>query len=139
MATNSEVPAGLRLSFVIHCWADIAFAVPLFIAPVAVLELAGWQHVDPYTARLTAAALFGIGIESLLGRDAPASSFRAMLTLKVIWSFTAVVGIAWSLYDGLQGRPFFGWLTLGVFVCFHGLWVYWRLRLEREPWGAGAL
>ena len=45
---SRSIPAGLRTSFVLHFWADIIFAIPLFVAPVMVLELVGWQHVDPY-------------------------------------------------------------------------------------------
>jgi hypothetical protein len=132
MSTQSPVPRALRAWFVVHFWADILFAVPLFIAPVAVLELLGWRQVDPFTARLAAAALFGIGIESLLGRNAEIEVFKSMLNLKVIWSATATIGIAWSLLDGVQGRPFFGWVVLGIFAGFHGLWLYWRLRLSRQ-------
>ncbi len=130
MDNSVSVPAALRRWFVVHFWADILFAVPLFIAPVAVLELFGWQAVDPYSARLTAAALFGIGIESLLGRNGGVEAFRTMLNLKVIWSATATIGIGWSLYDGIQGRPAMAWVILGVFLGFHLLWQYWRFKLR---------
>ncbi|MCO4760956.1 MAG: hypothetical protein KC502_05590 [Myxococcales bacterium] len=129
---TSSVPGALRKWFVVHFWADILFALPLFVAPQAVLSLVGWQQVDPITARLVAAALFGIGIESLLGRNADAESFRTMLNLKVIWSATASVGIAWSIAEGAHGRPPFAWLVLGIFVVFHLLWVYWRLRMRQD-------
>ncbi len=125
------VPKALRTWFVIHFWADILFALPLFVAPVAVLQLVGWQQVDPITARLVAAALFGIGIESLLGRNQDAEGFLPMLNLKVIWSLTASIGIAWSILEGAHGRPLFAWLTLGIFVGFHFVWVYWRMRLGK--------
>ncbi len=128
---DERVPGALRMAFVIHFWADILFALPLFVAPVMLLELVGWQQVDPITARLVAAALFGIGIESLLGRNADAQSFVTMLNLKVIWSATASLGILWSILEGAHGRPLFAWLVLGIFVVFHGVWVYWRLRLGR--------
>ena len=126
----NDVPKALRWWFVVHFWADILFAIPLFVAPHAVLTLVGWQHIDPITARLVAAALFGIGIESLLGRNADAESFRTMLNLKVIWSATASIGIAWSIAEDAHGRPLFSWLILGVFVVFHALWVFWRLRMR---------
>ena len=125
------VPKALRTWFVIHFWADILFALPLFLAPTLVLSLAGWQQVDPYTARLVAAALFGIGIESLLGRNANATSFLTMLNLKVIWSGTASLGIAWSLLEAPHGRPLFAWLTLAIFVGFHGVWRFWRNRMRK--------
>jgi hypothetical protein len=43
-------------------------------------------------------ALFGVGIESFLGRDAPVEVYRGMLNLKLIWSVASVLGIAlWLL------------------------------------------
>lgn len=124
-----EIPKALRTWFVIHFVIDVVFALPLMAAPVWTLELFGWQAVDPYTTRIAAAALFGIGIESFLGRNAGVESFRNMLTLKVIWSLAAVVGVGWSLVQGVQGRPLFAWLVLAIFVGFNFLWVYWRRRL----------
>lgn len=129
-AAADPVPQALRTAFVIHFWADVLFALPLFVAPEPVLTLVGWQSVDPFTTRLVAAALFGIGIESWLGRNGDASAFRTMLTLKVIWSATAVLGLAWSMLEGAQGRPLFGWVVLGIFVVFHGLWLYWWRRMR---------
>lgn len=130
MSQNQDVPSALRAWFVVHFVADVLFALPLFLAPTVALTWAGWQHIDPISARLVAAALFGIGIESLIGRNANRESFRTMLNLKVIWSATATVGIAWSMVDGAHGRPLMGWLVLGVFAAFHVLWLYWRLRLR---------
>src|SRR5216683_1878366 len=78
------VPRSLRSWFVVHFWADILFAVPLFFAPRLFLGLLGWPAVDPIATRLVAAALFGIGIQSLLGRAEDAATFRALLNLKII-------------------------------------------------------
>ena len=130
MRQGQDVPSALRAWFVVHFIADVVFALPLFFAPNVVLTWAGWQHVDPISTRLVAAALFGIGIESLIGRNANRESFRAMLNLKVIWSAMATAGIAWSMADGAHGRPLMGWLILGVFAAFHVLWLYWRLQLR---------
>ena len=79
------VPEKLRFWFVIHFVIDILFAIPLFIAPEWMLTIFGWHTVDPLTSRLVAAALFGIGIESYLGRNAGIEYFRGMLNLKLIW------------------------------------------------------
>lgn len=106
-------------------------ALPLFFIPVMFFEMLGWQEVDPYASRVVAAALFGIGIESLLGRNADASAFMAMLNLKVIWSGVTVVGIAWTLAQSPQGRPFGAWAILATFLLFHCVWLYWRQRLKK--------
>jgi len=105
------------------------FAVPLFIAPEWMLTLFGWQNVDPLTSRMVAAALFGIGIESFLGRYAQVDVFRGMLNLKLIWSFGAVLGILISLIQA-GGGPFMGWVVMGIFVAFFFLWAYYRLKLR---------
>ena len=130
-AERDIVPPMLRTWFVIHFWADILFALPLFFAPYKVLGMVGWTAVDPITARLVAAALFGIGIESLIGRNAAAEGFLPMLNLKVIWSFSASLGILMSMLEGAHDGALFGWLTLGIFATFHAVWVYWRLRLGK--------
>jgi hypothetical protein len=124
----SEVPPSLRRWFAVHFAADLAAAVPLFLAPGAVLGLLGWQAVDPLASRLVAAALLGIGIESLLGRGADAATFRAMLNLKIIWSGAATLGCLWSQLQ--DGGPWGGWAILTIFVGSHALWVHYRLRLR---------
>lgn len=122
------VPVGLRRWFVAHFWADLLAALPLFVAPRQVLGWLGWTAVDPIATRLVAAALFGIGIESYLGRNADVEAFRGMLNLKVIWSAAAVLGVLWSL---LEGGPTAGWAVLAIFVAFHVIWLRYRLLLGR--------
>lgn len=122
-----SLPKTLRWWFVVHFVADVLFAVPLFLAPRAFLGALGWTAVDPVATRLVAAALFGIGIQSLIGRDESPATFRAMLNLKIIWSAFATVGLVWSQ---LEGGPVFGWAFVGVFGAFNALWssLRWRLR-----------
>ena len=122
------VPKALRTWFVVHFVLDIAFAIPLLVAPVFFLETFGWTEVDPLTARLVGAALVGIGTESLLGRNADVASFLTMLRLKILWSGTASVGILVSM---LQGAPTMGWLFLVIFVGFNIIWTYWYRTLRQ--------
>jgi hypothetical protein len=129
-AETTLVPQALRRWFVIHFVTDMVFAIPMMIAPVRLLTLFGWEAVDPFMTRLAAAALFGIGIESYLGRHAGAESYRTMLTLKVIWSLGAIVAAGVSLAQGLHGRPLMLWAVLVIFLGFNGVWVYWRVRLR---------
>jgi len=122
------VPDGLRRWFVIHCIVDVLFAVPLLIAPRALLTLFSGTQFDPFTARLVAAALFGIGLESYLGRNAGVEAMRGMLNLKIIWSAFAVIGMSVTLLSG-QG-PRFGWVLVAIFLAFNVLWGSYRLRLR---------
>ncbi len=125
---TSGVPRALRGWFIMHFWVDIVFAVPLFIAPQWFLGQLGWTVIDPSTARITAAALFGIGIQSLLGRNESRTTYRAFLTLKVIWSTFATAGLAVSALEG--GPPALWALTL-FWAVFCGAWWSWRIRLAR--------
>jgi hypothetical protein len=122
------VPKALRAWFVVHCVADLAVAVPLFFAPEAFLGALGWTEIDPAASRLVAAALFGIGIQSYLGRNEPRDAFRAMLNVKVIWSSVATAGLVWFQ---VTGGPPLGWAFVATFAAFHVLWVYWRRQLAR--------
>ncbi len=127
--STSEVPRSLRNWFVLHFALDVLLAIPLMLAPVATLRFFGWQVVDPIATRIVAAALFGIGIESYLGRNAGIEAYKGMLNLKIIWSSAAVIGFLVSLLQGAQGSPFWAWVALVVFLLFNLLWVYWRRRL----------
>lgn len=129
----TTVPPALRRWFVVHFVADLIFAVPLLLAPVATLRALGWTAIDPVVARLVGAALAGIGTESLLGRNGSVEAFRSMLRLKCIWSGAATLGLALSILDG---APRMTWAFLAVFVAFGALWNYYRLKLssgERAP------
>jgi len=129
---EAAVPNGLRTWFVVHFVVDLLFAIPMMIAPVATLTLFGWQTIDPFTTRIVAAALFGIGIESWLGRNAGREAYQGMLNLKIIWSSAVIIGLAWSLLDGYQGELFFPLLILALFLAFNLLWLYWRRRLAQQ-------
>lgn len=123
------VSRSLRTWFVVHFWADMLFGVPLLVAPAALMDLFGWTVVDPFTARLVGAALLGIGGVSLLVRDAGVETYRTLLGLKLIWSASAVVGMVVTLAQG--EAPPAGWLFVGIFALFFGVWAYHRARLAR--------
>jgi hypothetical protein len=124
---SDAVPNGLRTWFVIHFVADVLFAIPLLFFPRWLLPLFGWGTYDPIMSRLVGAALMGIGVESLLGRNADSDTFRAMLNLKIIWASSALfafgVGIA-------EGAVPIAWVLLGIFFVFWCVWVYYRLVLR---------
>ena len=92
----AKIPASLRTWFLIHFAVDWLFALPMMFAPVATLELLGWDSVDPASTRLVAAALLAIGGESLRMRKAGLEVYRVMLDLKLIWSAGAMLGLGWS-------------------------------------------
>lgn len=126
------VPKYLRISFIIHFLVDISVAIPLFIMPVAILSFFGWPVIDPVLTRLFAAALFGIGIESFLGRNADPETFDNMLNLKIIWSFFAVLGISLSILQNPALNNILSWIGLVTFLSFNFLWVYFKLLLYKQ-------
>ncbi len=128
-----QVPPTLRIWFIVHAVVDLVVAVPLFVAPAAVLRHFGWTCIDPVSTRIAAAALFAIGGQSFLGRNDGVQTYRAMLSLKVLWSIAAVVGLVVSIGEG---APPAAWAFLCLFITFSGVWVHHAIRfrqLERAP------
>lgn len=132
MNSKTQIPQSIKKWFVVHFIADTLFAVPLFIAPVFLLKILNWQIIDPLMARMVAAALFGIGIESLLCIKLGTDAFIAMLNLKIIWSFAAITGLIIGLIQGLFGSTVVGLVLLLIFTAFNILWIYWRLYFKKQ-------
>jgi hypothetical protein len=115
--------------FLAHGIVDLVIAIPLLVAPVAFLEWLGWADIDVFTARIVAAALIAIGVESLLGYRAEFYAVRAMLNLKILWAVAAIVGILWSALAA-SDVPWGTWPILGLFVVFLISWIVWRIRVS---------
>lgn len=123
------VPRSLRIWFIVHFVADMLFAIPLFVAPVWFMGLFGFALVEPMTARLVAAALFGIGGVSFVVRNQGRETFISLLSLKTIWSLAAIIGIAMSI---AEGAPRSAWLFLAIFSIFSSVWSYFLLELKKH-------
>ena len=132
-SSHIHVSPLLRGFFVIHFVADILFALPLFLCPEWTMTQFGWTvgTIDPLTVRLVACALFGIGIESLLGKNASDQVYLAMLNLKSIWSVTATISIAWSIMEWKGEVAWGAWLFLLIFSSFCLIWNGYRIHLRR--------
>ena len=123
-----QVPSALRTWFLVHFVVDLLFALPLFLIPKQFLEFFGIL-ADPMLARVVGAALLAIGGASLLAYKRDVEAYDVLLTLKIIWSVSAILGIAISLY---KGAPKSGVLFLGLFAVFAGLWIYYKLILRYD-------
>ena len=123
----AAVPRSLREWFVAHFAVHLLVAVPLFFAPRLVLGALGWITIDPVAARLVAAALFAIGGRSFFMRNAGPEVYRELIALKLVWSFAAAAGLAWS---AVQGAPIFTWALAAGFGGFFLVWSYWWRRLS---------
>jgi hypothetical protein len=125
---NDSVPNGLRTWFFIHFVADVLFAIPLLFFPQTLLNIFGWGTYDPILSRLVGAALMGIGVESLLGRNASVETFRGMLNLKVIWASSALFAFGAGIAEDAAAP--IAWVLMGIFAVFWCVWVYYRLKLK---------
>jgi len=123
-----DIPASLRTWFVVHFAVDLAAAVPLLLVPGRALGLLGWTCVDPVASRLCGAALLGIGVASLGTHRHGAGAYRAMLSLKVVWSLAAI----FALLAGIAGgAPPAAWAFLSIFIAFSGIWMSYAIRLRQ--------
>ena len=118
-------PASLRTWFRVHCAIDLVAALPLLLFPQRILGLLGWTAIDPVATRLCGAALLGIGGASVLVDRHGLAGYRALLGLKVIWSWRrssrSLAGIA-------DGAPPAAWAFLSIFIAFSG-----DLDVVRDP------
>lgn len=121
------VPPQLRFWFLVHFAADIIFAVPLIFFPEIFMGFWGFESADMLTARLTGAALAGIGGNSLFMHKKGIGEFNTMLTLKIIWSVAAIVSIIMTI---AEGGPDSLYLFLAIFMFFSMLWIYWKYRIQ---------
>jgi hypothetical protein len=123
-----DVPPSLRLWFVVHAAVDLVAALPLLVAPAAVLGRLGWTCVDPVAVRLVGAALLAIGGQSFLMRNAGLEAYRVMVGLKVIWSLAACFGLVSAI---AVGAPPITWAFLGIFIAFAGIWAHHAIRFRQ--------
>src|SRR3989344_8427676 len=130
MKNPKEVPKYLKIWFLIHFIIDYLFAIPLLLFPVTFLKFLGWTTIDTLLARLISAALIGIGGVSLLENKSSLESYNSLLTLKILFSTTAIIGIVISITEGNKIK--FVWLLLTIFVLFSVLWIYYKIKISRN-------
>lgn len=121
------IPQSLKTWFVIHFIADYVFAIPLLFFPETFLGYFGWTAYDPIATKLVASALFAIGGISLLHRNASREVMKTMLSLKLIWSGSVIIGLllVFTTASGLLWN-----LVFSTFLVFFLLWGYYYKRLK---------
>jgi len=124
---SREVSRSLRIWFVVHFVVDIVFAVPLIFFPDWIFGLFGIGAVEPVTAGLLGAGLIGIGGASLFAYKKGKESFDILLTLKILWSLSAIHVLLFSI---LNGGPKSLWLITAIFVVFSAVWIYYKIKLK---------
>ncbi len=122
-----KIPRSLRVWFFIHFLIDYIFAIPVFFFPFQTLSFFGWNAIDPISARLAAAALFGIGGISLISIHSEAAVYKNLLILKIVFSFFAVSGVLFTIFT--VGAPLLSWAVLAAFAIFCSVWTYYYLAI----------
>jgi hypothetical protein len=123
-----DVPRGLRVWFLIHFIVDLLFAIPLIFFPDFVLPLFDIHAYDLLTPRLVGAALIGIGGTSFVVRNEGGLVFNALLNLKILWSFSAILSIAFYV---MEGGSKMAWIPLAFFFVFAVVWNYYKFILNK--------
>lgn len=122
-----SVPSSLRIWFKIHFLVDILFAFPLLFFPVWFLNLFGFIIIETLTPRLVGAALIGIGGTSLLLNKKGPETYNTLLSLKILWSISAIIGIILTLLESAQKSLY---LFLLIFIIFSSIWIYYKIRIK---------
>ncbi len=123
----NKIPRALQVWFVIHFVVDILFGIPLLLFPQWTLQLVGIAESQFLTARLVGAALIGIGTVSLVMRNSSKESYNALLTLKIIWAITAIIGLLLSYFID---KITIALLFFIVFLVFLVIWIYYKRNLK---------
>ena len=120
-----QVSKSLRAWFKIHFVVDFIIAIPLIFFTKWTLGLFGFPLENLIFARLVGAALIGIGGTSFLIRNKTKSQYDSLLTLKIVWSLSAMVALVLSIS---QGAPKTLWIFVAVFAIFFFIWLHYKIR-----------
>jgi hypothetical protein len=123
------VPSSLKKWFIFHFIVDILFAIPLLFFPGVFLSFWGFLAFNSLTARMTGAALMGIGLNSYLMSRKGVEVYCSMLTLKIVWSVSAIIAIVLTI---MEGGPSSLYLFLSIFIMFSMVWTYYKIRMAKE-------
>jgi hypothetical protein len=127
MATKKEVPRGLRIWFLIHAIVDVLFAIPLMLFPKLFLEFLGLNVGETMTPRLVGAALIGIGGASFFTYKKKLETYNTLLTLKIIWSLSAIVALVLSIFEQSLIAIYF---IIMIFGIFSSVWIYYKKKIN---------
>jgi hypothetical protein len=123
----TPIPNSLKMWFIIHFIIDTIFAIPLIFFPSWIIGLFGLPSSEAVMARLVGAALIGIGGASFFSYKGTKENYDILLTLKLLWSSTAILGLLLSV---ISGAPNTIWLIIVMFTIFFFIWLYYKYRIK---------
>lgn len=122
-------PPALHRWFLVHAFVDYVVAVPLFVAPTAILLALHWPVIDPAAVRIIAAALLGIGGISFIARNTSQETYRVLVLMKLIWSSAALIALGIGIAHG-YGSAAIG--SAAIFTIFWCAWAYYTIQLRHN-------
>lgn len=123
-----QVPTSLRAWFLLDFLVALSFGLPLFFIPQDTLRFFGWITSDPAATRVVAAALLALGVRSLLLRRGGFEAVREAVSLRLLWSAGAAVGLALT---AAQGAAELLWAFAAGAAGFAAVWLVYARRLRR--------
>lgn len=121
-----KISKSLETWFLIHFALDYLFGIPLLFAAAWTTSLFGFSTENLLFARMIGAALLGIGGISFIAHKAGIEVYKNLLTMKLIWSGTAIIALIISI---VEGAPKATWLFFGIYAFFFFLWLYYRRKI----------
>jgi hypothetical protein len=123
-----KVSKSLHKWFLFHFIMDMVFGLPLLFFPFWTLSLFGINIDQSFSVRLVGAALIGIGGASFFAKEKSIEVYDILLTLKILWSSAAIIGLLLAL---VFGESQILWIIVFVFVIFWFVWIYYKRKLYK--------
>jgi hypothetical protein len=114
---NTELPQGLKTTFLIHFIISLLFGLGFLLIPVALGNLYGLNVQEPEIYRLLGAAFLGFAVSSWLSYKATDwESVRIVVVMELVWASLGTLVLLYALL--FAGFPALGWLNVVILAAF---------------------
>ena len=104
-----KVHPGLRVTFVAHAIAALAFGLIYLFIPDIWGDLVNWPAAETAPYRLIGAAMLAFGASSVLGyRETDWDEVIIIVRTEIVWTALATLVLLWALI--FDGAPAIAWL-----------------------------
>jgi len=106
-----------RWVLIVHFVAAWAFAIPLLFFAGKVAGWVNWYWFDPTMTKLMGAALFALGVGSLLAARDP-FRHRVIVQTEIVYTFVGALTMLYREVWSAGPTPNFAWVIFGVLAAF---------------------
>lgn len=106
-----------RWILIVHFVAAWVFAIPLLFFAGKVADWVNWAWLDPTMTKLMGAALFALGVGSLLAARDPLRH-RVIVQTEIVFTFVGALTMLYRKVWGAGYTPNFAWVVFGVLAAF---------------------